>query len=219
MNQQTSTAQRARLLAGIIRGRAVGHPDAKALRLIARQLGQASAVLRGLDGDHDIADRAEAILWRARMAAPESFPPVVIGYVSAPLAGYLPGLDDLMPANPEHVRSEHTLRARLLDVLGTGLLGSSDDQEATAALVGLLDVHTAHAALAAEVEIHGRADAYPTVYRPHTGSRAAQHLPGRLTVFDGGQVLAELNVPYGITPGEVWQLIRDIEPARPLIAA
>lgn len=219
MNQHTTAARRARLLAGIVRGRADGHPEAKALRLVARQLGQAAAVLRGLGGDHDIADRAQAILWRARMAAPEGFPAYVIGYVSAPLAGYLPGLDDLMPADPAHVRRERALRARLLDVIGSGLLGSSDDQEVTAALVGLLDVHAAHAALAAEVEIHGRADAHPTVYRPHTGTRTAQHLPGRLTVFDDGQVLAELNVPYGITPGEVWQLIRDIEPARLLIAA
>ncbi|GAA2948537.1 hypothetical protein ACFPN0_15055 [Kitasatospora cinereorecta] len=219
MNQHQITAQRARLLAGIIRGHVDGHPQAKALRFVARQLGQAGAVLRGLGGDHDIAARAEAILWRARMAAPEGFPAEVIGYVSAPLAGYLPGLDDLMPANPLHVRRERALHARLLGVIGSGLLASSDDQEVTAALVGLLDVHTAHAALAAEVEIHGRADAHPTVYRPHIGTRTAQHLPGRLTVFDGGQVLAELTVPYGITPGEVWQVIRDTEPTRQLIAA
>lgn len=219
MNQHTSTAQRARLLAQIIRGHADGHPDAKALRLVARQLGQASAVLRGLGGSHDIAARAEAILYRARMFAPESFPPEVIGYVSAPLTGDLADLNDLMPANPVHAHRERALRARRLGVLVTGLLNSSDDQEVTAALVGLLDVHTAHAALAAEVEIHGRADAQPTTYRPHIGTRSAQHLPGRLTVFDGGQVLAELAVPYGVTPGEVWQLIRDTEPTRQLVAA
>lgn len=219
MNQHTSTAQRARLLAGIIRGHADGHPDAKALLLVARQLGQAGAVLRGLGGDHDITARAEATLWRTRMAAPKSFPSEVIGYVSAPLAGRLPGLGDLMPANPEHARRERALNARLLGVLGSGLLDSSDDQEVAAALVGLLDIHTAHAALAAEVKVHGRVDAHPTVYRPHSGMRTAQHLPGRLTVFDGGHVLAELTVPYDITPGEVWQLIRNAEPSRRLIAA
>ncbi|MGC4947746.1 hypothetical protein ACLQ2N_16315 [Streptomyces sp. DT224] len=219
MNQLAATAQRARLLARIIRGHAQGHPDAKALRLIARQLGQASAVLRGLGGSHDIAARAEAILYRARLLAPEGFPPEVVGYVSAPLTGYLADLTDLMPANPAHARRERALRARRLGVLVSGLLNSSDDQEVAAALDGLLDVHTEHAALAAEVEIHGRADAHPTTYRPHIGTRSAQHLPGRLTVFDGGQVLAELLVPYGITPGEIWQLVRTTDPARQLAAA
>ena len=219
MNQHTKAAHRARLLAGIVRGRAEGHPEARALRLTARALGQAAGVLLGRCGDHDIATRAQAVLTRARHVAPADFPADVIDYVSAPLTGHFPGLRDLVPANPFHARRERGLRARLFGITAAGLLDSSDDEEVIAALVGLLDVHAAHAALAAEVELHGRADAQPTVYRPHTGTRTAHHLPGRLTVFDGGQVLAELPAAYDITPGEVWQLVRDVEPAWQLLAA
>jgi hypothetical protein len=135
-----------------------------------------------------------------------------------------------MPANPLHVRRERILRARLLAVTEAGHLDSSDEEVVRAALIALVDVHADHAELAAEVELHGRVDALPTVYRPHRGARTALHLPGRLAVFDGGQVLAELPVPYGITPGEIWRLIGTVErpaprciipvrPTRHLIAA
>jgi hypothetical protein len=219
MNQYVKAATRARLLAGVIRGRAQDHPQGTELRLTARQLGQAAAVLLGLGGSHDIAERAERILWNARRLAPVGFPTDVLGYVSAPLTGYNPGMHDLMPANPRHARRERILRARLLAVTEAGHLDSADEDVARAALIALLDVHAEHAELAAEVELHGRIDVHPTVYRPRWGARTAQHLPGRLTVFDGGQLLAELPVPFGITPGEIWRLIDTVQPAALLIAA
>ncbi|WNI20376.1 hypothetical protein [Actinacidiphila sp. ITFR-21] len=219
MNQHMKAATRARLLAGVIRGRAQTHPQGKQLRLTARQLSQAATVLLGLGGSHDIAERAETILWRARTTAPEGFPADVLDYVSAPLTGYNPGMPDLMPADPQHARRERALRARLLAVTEARHLDSGDEDVVRAALTALLDIHADHAELAAEVELHGRIDANPTVYRPHRGARTAQHLPGRLAVFDGGQLLAELPVPYGITPVEIWRLIDTAQPAADLIAA
>ncbi|GGZ23546.1 hypothetical protein GCM10010387_15930 [Streptomyces inusitatus] len=219
MNARSKAAHRALLLAGITLGRADGHPESRALRLTARALDQAASVLNGRTGDQDITGRARAILHQARTAAPIEFPCEVIGYVSAPLVGHLPGVGDLMPANPLHAVRERELRARLLAILSSGLLDSSDGQEVTAALVALLDLHTDHHHLAGEVADHGRADAHPTVYRPSTGTRTAQHLPGRLTVFDGGLILVELPVPFGITPGEIWQTIRTAQPATTLAAA
>lgn len=212
MNAHAKAAHRARLLAGIACGRAEDHPEAHALHLTTRALRQAAAVLLGNAGDDDIAARALAVLHRARAIAPTDFPFEVIGYVSAPLVGRLPGLHDLVPANPAHAKQERELRARLDNITAAGLLDSSDDQEVTAALGALLDVHAEHSRLAEEVAAHGRADAHPTVYRPHTGTRTAQHLPGRLTVFDDGRVLTKLAVPYGITPSEIWQLIRTAQP-------
>lgn len=212
MNQHVKAATRARLLAGIVRHRAEGHPHGDQLRLTARQLGQAAAVLLGLGGGHDITERAERILSNARRLAPEGFPTDVLGYVSAPLTGYNPGMHDLMPADPQHARRERILRARLLAVTEAGHLDSTDEDVARAALIALLDIHAEHAVLAADVKLHGRIDAQPTVYRPTFGPRTAQHLPGRLTVFDGGQLLAELAVPFGITPGEIWRLIDTARP-------
>ncbi|MEC3995193.1 hypothetical protein VSR01_17290 [Actinacidiphila sp. DG2A-62] len=219
MNQYVKAATRARLLAGVIRGRAQGHPQGRELRLTAHQLGQAAAVLLGLGGSHDIAERAQTILWRARTTAPEGFPTDVIGYASAPLTGYNPGMADLMPADPAHARRERALRARLLAVTEAGHLDSRDEDVVRAALIALIDVHAEHAELAAAVELHGRIDAHPTVYRPLRGARTGQHLPGRLAVFDGDQLVAELPVPFDITPGEIWRLIATVQADAFLIAA
>lgn len=67
--------------------------------------------------------------------------------------------------------------------------------------------------------LHGRADQLPTTYRPHEGTRTAVHLPGHLTVFDGGLILAELAVPFDITPGQIWQLIKTAQPIREITVA
>ncbi|WP_326815921.1 MULTISPECIES: hypothetical protein [unclassified Streptomyces] len=54
---------------------------------------------------------------------------------------------------------------------------------------------------------------------PSPAGRTAIHLPGHLTVFDGGLILAELAVPFAITPGEIWQLIKTAQPTHDTAAA
>ncbi|MFE4959191.1 hypothetical protein ACFRCW_35585 [Streptomyces sp. NPDC056653] len=86
-------------------------------------------------------------------------------------------------------------------------------------LVALIRLYGDYDRLADEVAVHGRADQLPTTYRPHEGGRTAAHLPGHLTVFDGGLILAELDVPYGVSSGEIWQLIRTAQPAHDTASA
>ncbi|MFC7791361.1 hypothetical protein [Streptomyces cinereoruber] len=210
MNQHDKAATRARLLAGIIRSRAKGHPDAPALRAVARSLGKVARHLLDGSGD-DAAERAHTALWQIRRAAPLSLPSDVIAYVSAALDGRNPGLHDLMPANPEHAHREGQLRARLLDLTEAGHLDSAEEAIVAAALAALLDLHTEHAALAEDVADHGRADAQPTAFRPHHSPLTGTHLPGRLTVSLHGRLIAELHVPYGITPDEIWQILRTFQ--------
>ncbi|MFF5275169.1 hypothetical protein [Streptomyces sp. NPDC000133] len=38
-------------------------------------------------------------------------------------------------------------------------------------------------------------------------------------MFDGGLILAELAVPFDITPGQIWQLIKTAQPIREMTAA
>ncbi|WP_433916944.1 hypothetical protein [Streptomyces sp. NBC_01744] len=149
------------------------------------------------------------------MAAARSdsgIPTAAFDYVSAPVTGYAPELPDLLPADPEHVSRENELRAEFLDL--SRHLDARDEDVAKAVLVALLRVHREYDRLAADVAMHGRADQVPTTYPPHEGNRSAAHLPGHLTVLDGGLILAELDVPYGISPGEIWQLIKTAQPAR-----
>lgn len=213
MNQHVKAATRAQLLAGFVQGRAETHPEAKALRVIARNLTQAAKGLREAADSDRMPDAAEKALWRARMAAARAetgIPTAVFDYVTAPVIGYAPELPDLLPANPEHVSRENELRARLLDL--TGHFDCRDEDVANAVLVALIRLHSDYERLAAEVAVHGRADQPPTTYRPHSGRRTAAHLPGRLTVFEGCLILAELEVPFDITPGEIWQLIQTAQP-------
>ncbi|MGY5035128.1 hypothetical protein ACWC9U_30645 [Streptomyces sp. 900116325] len=165
-------------------------------------------------------DEADQALGRARMAAARAetgIPAAVIDYVSASAIGYTPELPDLLPADPEHVRQENELRARFLDI--SRHLDARDEDVANAALVALIRLHSDYDRLADDVALHGRADQLPTTYRPHEGGRTAVHLPGHLTVFDGGLILAELAVPFAITPAEIWQLIKTAQPARDTAAA
>lgn len=221
MNHHTRAANRARLLAGVIRGRADGHPHARALRTCARNLAQAAKILRETpQTDGRLPDAADLALWRARLAAARTegaLPVEVLAYVSAPATGLPTDLPGLLPADPEHVRRENELRARTAEL--NGHLDTSDDDMVRAVLIALIDVHTEHERLEADVAEHGRADELPTTYRPHTGRRTAAHLPGHLTIFDQGLILAELEVPYGITPGSIFQLIRTYEPTPALAAA
>lgn len=151
-------------------------------------------------------------MWRARTAAhADDIPCDVFDYVSAPITGWSVELPELRPADPAHVRQENELRARAIEL--RGYLDSREERVLAAAIAALVDVHEEHKRLAAHVALHGRADARPTNYRPHSGSRTAIHVPGHLTVFDGCSLLAELAVPYGITSGEIWQLIVDVQPA------
>ncbi|WP_434593335.1 hypothetical protein [Streptomyces sp. A5-4] len=213
MNKHSKAATRARLLAGVIRGRAETHPEGAALRTVARNLTRAAKVLRESPETGYLPDAADQALWCARMAAVRAdtgIPSAVLDYVSAPITGWSTQLPELLPADPEHVRQENELRARNLDL--SGHLDSRDEDVVSAVLVALIAVHTEYEHLAANVALHGRADTPPTTYRPHTGRRTAAHLPGHLTVFDGCLILAELEVPYGITPGEIWQLIATAQP-------
>ncbi|MGA5497749.1 hypothetical protein ACPCSP_25635 [Streptomyces cinereoruber] len=203
-------ATRARLLARLIRSRAKGHPDAAALRSVARGLVRVARHLA--DDGHDTADRVTRALWHIRRSAPHSFPVDVIAYVSAPLSGgRAPGLHDLMPANPEHAHREAQLRARLLELTEAGHLDSTEEDIVAATLAALLDLHTGHAALAEDVAAHGRADAQPTLFHPHRSELTGTHLPGRLTVSHHGRLIAELQVPYGITPDGIWQILRTFQ--------
>lgn len=213
MNQHMKAAARAQLLAGIARGRAKTHPEGAALRTIGRNLAQAAKGLREAADTDRMPDEADQAIWRARMAAARAetgIPTAVFDYVTAPVTGYAPELPDLLPADPEHVSRENELRARLLDLAGH--LDCREEDVAKAVLVALIRLHSDYDRLAAEVALHGRADQAPKSYRPHTGTRTAAHLPGHLTVFDGGLILAELEVPYDITPGDIWQLIRTVQP-------
>ncbi|WP_329157513.1 hypothetical protein OHB49_02465 [Streptomyces sp. NBC_01717] len=220
MNTHLTAATRAQLLAKIVRGRAQDHPEGNALRNIARNLTRAAKELREAADADRLPDAADQALWRARMAAARAvtgIPAAVIDYVSAPAIGYAPDLPDLLPADPEHVRQENELRARFLDL--SRHLDCRDEDVANAVLVALIRLHSDYDHLAAEVEVHGRADQAPTTYRPHEGARTAAHLPGHLTVFDGGRILSELAVPFDITPGEIWQLIKTAQPTRDTAAA
>ncbi|WP_327123700.1 hypothetical protein [Streptomyces sp. NBC_01727] len=220
MNTHAKAATRAQLLAEIVRGRAQDHPEANALRTIARNLKRAATELRKATGTDRLPDEADQALWRARMAAARAetgIPAAVIDHVSALATGYAPDLPDLLPADPEHVRQENELRARFLDL--SRHLDARDEDVANAVLVALIRLHSDYDRLAAEVAVHGRADQAPTTYRPHEGSRTAAHLPGHLTVFDGGLILTELAVPFDISPGEIWQLIKTAQPARDTAAA
>ncbi|WP_326814028.1 hypothetical protein [Streptomyces sp. NBC_01763] len=220
MNANLKAATRATLLAGIIRGRTKGHPEATALRAIATNLTRAAGILRKAADSDRLSDDADQALWRARMTAARAetgIPAAVIDYVSALAIGYEPDLPDLLPADPEHVRQENELRARFLDL--SRHLDARDEDVANAVLVALIRLHSDYDRLADDVALHGRADQLPTTYRPHEGTRTAVHLPGHLTVFDGGLILAELAVPFAITPGEIWQLIKSAQPARDTAAA
>ncbi|MGW3736635.1 hypothetical protein [Streptomyces sp. NPDC005148] len=223
MNTHAKAATRAQLLAEIVRGRAQDHLEGNALRTIARNLKRAAAELRKAADTDRLPDEADQALWRARMTAARAetgIPAAVIDHVAALATGYapdLPDLPDLLPADPEHVRRENELRARFLDL--SRHLDARDEDVANAVLVALIRLHSDYDRLAAEVEVHGRADQAPTTYRPHEGARTAAHLPGHLTVFDGGLILTELAVPFDITPGEIWQLIKTAQPARDTAAA
>ncbi|MCX4550565.1 MULTISPECIES: hypothetical protein [unclassified Streptomyces] len=220
MNQHAKAATRARLLADLIRGRADQHPEGGELRSIVQNLRRAAGAFRAAGPTSGVPNLAAACLTRARMTAARTDTGIAItvfDYVTAPVTGWTPYLPDLLPADPKHVRQENELHARNFEL--SGHLDSREEDVLTAALVALVDLHGEYERLAAEVALHGRADTPPTTFRPHTGSRTAAHLPGHLTVFDGGLILAELEVPYDITPGEIWQLIRTAEPAHRALAA
>ncbi|MFJ3274060.1 hypothetical protein [Streptomyces sp. NPDC086776] len=214
MNTHLTAATRAQLLAKIVRGHAPDHPEANALRTIARNLMRAAKELRETADSDRFPDAADQALWRARMAAARAdtgIPAAVIDHISAPVNGYAPDLPDLLPADPEHVRQENELRARFVDL--SRHLDCRDEDVANAVLIALIRLHSDYDRLAADVAVHGRADQLPTTYRPHEGGRTAVHLPGHLTVFDGGLILAEVAVPFDITPGQIWQLIKTVQPA------
>ncbi|MFE4796202.1 hypothetical protein ACFRFL_14060 [Streptomyces sp. NPDC056708] len=209
MNNAVKAATRARLLASIVRGRASRHPEGKALRTIARHLDRASKALLEAAHTNGLPDAADDAIWAARLAAANvetGVSTAVFEHITAPVTGYFPELRDLLPANPEHARRANELRADFLDLVRH--LDCRDEDVTRAVLHGLIRVHNAYELLADEVEEHGRADARPTTFRPHTGTRSAEHLPGRLTVFDGGRIVAELTVPFDVTSGEIWQLIQ-----------
>ncbi|MFZ3595083.1 hypothetical protein [Streptomyces sp. BH104] len=225
MNAHVKAATRARLLGNLVHGRAAQHPRRRALEAAARHLHDLSAAL--LDSADQPTGRlpegAEGPYWAAHRelrSGDTGIPAQLLWYVSVPVYGERPELDDLDLIHPALCFREREIRARQMYVLELGHLNSSDDQVVLAALGSLLDVHREWDELKEDAADEIRRDrTRPTVYRTADGKRSAEHLRGRLAVFEGQTVIAELDVPDYVPAGEVWQLINDAPAAAPSVPA
>ncbi|MCX5326321.1 hypothetical protein [Streptomyces sp. NBC_00120] len=215
MNAHVKAATRARLLGNLVRGRAARHPKGRAIEAAASHLHDVAAAL--LDSADELTghmpEDAETALWaafRELKSGDTGIPTALLWYVTAPVNGYGSGLPELDLIHPALRFRERELRARHLYVIEMGHLNSPDDEVAMAALGSLLDVHREWDELTDDAADELRRDrSRPTTYRTADGRRSAEHLRGRLTIFEGPRVIAEPDVPDWAAPGEVWQLIKD----------
>ncbi|MFD8774514.1 hypothetical protein [Streptomyces sp. NPDC059916] len=215
MNAHVKAATRARLLGNLVRGRAARHPKGRAIEAAASHLHDVAAAL--LDSADELTGQmpedAETALWaafRELKSGDTGIPTALLWYVTAPVNGYGSGLPELDLIHPTLRFRERELRARHLYVIEMGHLNSPDDEVAMAALGSLLDVHREWDELTDDAADELRRDrSRPVTYRTADGRRSAEHLRGRLTVFEGPSIIAELDLPDWATPGEVWQLIKD----------
>jgi len=157
-------ADRARLLAAVLRDRASQHPAEAQLRAIAADLDttghhfatEPPSVINGITITNDIPADAAMALWDARAIA-EDTPGLghlvpVLRYVLAHMPGASgPELEPLSPAIPQLARREAGLRTRI--ALAAHELGRVNDPTTRyAVLAVLVDLHREFADLAAAAD-------------------------------------------------------------------
>jgi serine/threonine protein phosphatase PrpC len=162
MTNTARAAQRARLLADIVRERALLHPDADILEAIAESLDIAAVALDRAEPtvegvaivDH-LPRLAITALWDVTTLAgglpAHTLPLPVIDYITAPAGGYLPELEPVGTPGSHLARQADDIRTRLAAV-GRHLDWDNDDIMRTD-LDNFLKLHSAYVRIAASVEV------------------------------------------------------------------
>ncbi|MGX1514002.1 hypothetical protein [Streptomyces collinus] len=201
MHRYAVASRRARLLADVLRTRAIDLNDRSTVLLITEYLEMIAARLhcypapatpepngipRNLAPDIDALARHQASI-------PVGLSVRIFEYVTAPLTGMPVELAPLNPASDYLATQER----RLLDAIAVMAVRVDDESDAVAhsALAGLLSLHNRHDRLAhlaavtpAERSVHVRTGTYRRAYHPHAACPA---LTGKRRTYSGQESMPE----------------------------